>query len=99
MESLSMLFSTYELGIIYFSKPSILLIIMYYLFIYLFLYNYKYCFIFFFMLLHKFMIYLNPSIDITFLDVGQGDSTFIKMPYNKGNILIDTGGEIEKENS
>lgn len=26
------------------------------------------------------------------IDVGQGDSTLIKMPYNKGNILIDTGG-------
>ena len=32
------------------------------------------------------------------IDLGQGDSTFIKMPYNKGNILIDTGGIIEYNN-
>ncbi|MFT9596354.1 DNA internalization-related competence protein ComEC/Rec2 [Mesobacillus sp.] len=44
--------------------------------------------------------YLNPYGHITFLDVGQGDSIFIRMPYNQGNYLIDTGGVIlfEKEN-
>ena len=26
------------------------------------------------------------------LDVGQGDSSMIAFPNNKGNILIDTGG-------
>jgi len=32
--------------------------------------------------------------EVTFLDVGQGDSYLIELPYNKGNILIDTGGVI-----
>ncbi|MBT2685572.1 DNA internalization-related competence protein ComEC/Rec2 [Bacillus sp. ISL-37] len=43
--------------------------------------------------------YLNPHGQITFLDVGQGDSIFIRMPYNQGNYLIDTGGVMpfEKE--
>ncbi|WNF21786.1 DNA internalization-related competence protein ComEC/Rec2 [Mesobacillus jeotgali] len=36
--------------------------------------------------------YLNPYGQVVFLDVGQGDSIFIQMPYNQGNYLIDTGG-------
>ncbi|OES44311.1 DNA internalization-related competence protein ComEC/Rec2 [Domibacillus iocasae] len=37
--------------------------------------------------------------EVTFLDVGQGDSIFIKLPYNQGTYLIDTGGQMpfEKE--
>lgn len=34
----------------------------------------------------------SPYGKITFLDVGQGDSIFIKLPFHEGNILIDTGG-------
>ena len=30
--------------------------------------------------------------EITFIDVGQGDSTLILMPHNQGTYLIDTGG-------
>lgn len=44
--------------------------------------------------------YLNPYGQVVFLDVGQGDSIFIELPYNQGNYLIDTGGVMpfEKEN-
>lgn len=35
---------------------------------------------------------LNPSIEVTMIDVGQGDSIFIHLPFGKGNYLIDTGG-------
>jgi len=28
---------------------------------------------------------------VNFIDIGQGDSTFIELPFNHGNILIDTG--------
>lgn len=32
--------------------------------------------------------------EVTFIDVGQGDSILIKLPHNAGNYLIDTGGII-----
>lgn len=33
----------------------------------------------------------NPFMHVSFIDVGQGDATLIKLPFNRGNILIDTG--------
>ena len=38
---------------------------------------------------------LSPYGEITFIDVGQGDSIFIKLPFGRGNYLIDTGGTIQ----
>lgn len=92
LELITLTISKYQIGIITFSKPSILMIIIYYFLIFLFLYNFKNIYLFIFIFMHKIAIYLNPIMEITYLDVGQGDSTFIKIPYNCGNILIDTGG-------
>ncbi|EAK9823183.1 DNA internalization-related competence protein ComEC/Rec2 [Listeria monocytogenes] len=41
----------------------------------------------------------NFSGKVSFIDVGQGDSILIQLPYNQGNYLIDTGGQLpfEKE--
>lgn len=36
--------------------------------------------------------YLSPSGKITFIDIGQGDSILIELPWRKGVFLIDTGG-------
>ncbi|WP_404403996.1 DNA internalization-related competence protein ComEC/Rec2 [Jeotgalibacillus malaysiensis] len=38
--------------------------------------------------------YLNPKGSITFISVGQGDSILIQLPFNRGNYLIDTGGQV-----
>ncbi len=38
--------------------------------------------------------WLNPNGEVTMIDVGQGDSIFIRLPFHQGNYLIDTGGTI-----
>ena len=74
-------------------KPSFILIVFYYFAIYLALYRTKYLLLFLILIIsHKISIYLDPSMNIIFFDVGQGDSVLISYPYNQLNILIDTGG-------
>lgn len=38
--------------------------------------------------------HVNPYGKVMFIDVGQGDSIFIQLPFNKGVYMIDTGGRI-----
>lgn len=38
--------------------------------------------------------YLTPGIRVHFIDVGQGDSALIELPFRQGVILIDTGGRL-----
>ncbi|MDZ5712287.1 DNA internalization-related competence protein ComEC/Rec2 [Jeotgalibacillus sp. HH7-29] len=38
--------------------------------------------------------YINQKGSITFISVGQGDSILIQLPFNQGNYLIDTGGQV-----
>lgn len=42
--------------------------------------------------------YVNPTGYVAFVDVGQGDALVIKQPFNRGTILVDTGGKIIFEN-
>lgn len=44
---------------------------------------------------HYYYPNVNPVGKIVFIDVGQGDSTLIKLPFNKGNYIIDTGGIVQ----
>jgi competence protein ComEC len=37
---------------------------------------------------------INPYGTVTMIDVGQGDSFLIHLPFGKGNYLIDTGGVV-----
>ncbi|MBD3860568.1 DNA internalization-related competence protein ComEC/Rec2 [Bacillus sp. 28A-2] len=45
--------------------------------------------------------YVTPNFfqkgEVTMLDVGQGDSLFIQLPYRKGHLLVDTGGRLSFE--
>ena len=45
-------------------------------------------------ILNKYKLYFNPSAYVYFLDVGQGDSAIIQLPYNQEIIMIDTGGKL-----
>ena len=51
----------------------------------------------FLLLFHSNLCYLDKSMSITTLDVGQGDSIVVKFPQNQSNILIDTGGIVSFE--
>ena len=41
-----------------------------------------------------FIPYMDSSLKVTYLDVGQGDSIVIELPYRKAVYVIDTGGTI-----
>ncbi len=44
--------------------------------------------------------WISPFGEVTMIDVGQGDSILIRLPFSKGNYLIDTGGTMNfKEES
>jgi competence protein ComEC len=45
-------------------------------------------------LIHYLTNVLTPAGEITFIDVGQGDSILIKLPFGRGNYLIDSGGAL-----
>ena len=102
LEFLSINLSKIDLFIFTFKKVSIFFIILYYIIIYFSLnkiLNKKYNYIFILLIIliiHHNINYLNNYSKVTILDVGQGDSTLIELEHNKGNILIDTGGNIYK---
>ena len=103
LEFLSINLSKIDLFIFTFKKVSIFFIILYYVIIYFTLnkiLNKKYSYIFILLIIliiHHNINYLNNYTKITILDVGQGDSSLIELEHNKGNILIDTGGNIYKD--
>jgi len=104
LENLSLFINNFKIEII-FSKVNISIIILYYLIITVVLYKIykrKYIYIFLIILIlfiHTNINYMKKNAYITFMDVGQGDSAFIHLPYNKGNILIDTGGKYNYDTS
>ena len=86
-----------------FGKPFIIMIVFYYISVVMILNNYKrkFGYILLSLLLitqYNSKIFLS-SVRITMLDVGQGDSLLLELPFNKGNILIDTGGLVNSSYS
>ena len=97
-ENFSIFVSKFDVLVIVFPKIKILFILIYYI-VLLFVLNsilkhtYKNIFLMLFViLLWKYKVYMNPNMIVTYIDVRQGDSTLIQLPYNRGVILIDTGG-------
>lgn len=99
-ELLSITFSKIDNFIFIMSKISTLFIIIYYIIISITLYflsknKYKYIVsLMFIFVIHYNITIFNKGLEITYIDVGQGDSIFIKFPNDKSNILIDTDGKV-----
>ena len=99
LEQLNLFISNYKIEIIL-SKINIFFIIYYYILITFILYKFirkKYIYIlllFITILIHNNINLFKKDSFVTYLDVMQGDSTFVKL--NKSNILIDTGGVYNK---
>lgn len=97
LETISMVLSNIKFGAITLCHINIFIIIWYYFIILIFLKksNYLYGFILVMTIfIHTNINYLNKYIRVSVLDVEQGDSILISLNYNKGNILIDTGGKV-----
>lgn len=97
LQFISLTIDKYKIGQIVFSKPSIIIVLIYYILIYLFIYNKKNIYLLIIIVSHKLYPLIDSSFTVTYLDVGQGDSIFIKYPHNQGNILIDTGGIVNSD--
>ena len=79
-------------------KMNIIIIIIYYVLLYIFLntYNKKYLlFILLSLLIWKYHYLIDNNYYVTYLDVGQGDSSIIR--YKKNITMIDTGGKTSFE--
>lgn len=75
-----------------FCKPSLIVILIYFVIIYgIFRYKRVIYLFLFLVLIHYIYPYFNSNLEITMFDVGEGDSYLVSFPNNGGNILIDTG--------
>jgi len=93
-ENISMFFSQFSLTLD-FGYINTFLVLFYYILITNIIIKfkkYKVVVLIIFVTLMYFSNYFNVNPKITFIDVGQGDSILLQLPHNKGNILIDTGG-------
>lgn len=103
MIGISFLLSLVTMKPLQFGKPSFLLAILLLLGLILLLHQVKYRQKFLLTVIVGVLIitsfsFFNPGM-VAFIDVGQGDSLLIKLPFKKETFLIDTGGRLtfEKE--
>ncbi|MBS4217086.1 DNA internalization-related competence protein ComEC/Rec2 [Bacillus sp. FJAT-49711] len=102
-EQLASLASTFKFSTIITGKPSMVSIIFMILGAYLYVFltekrkprTIAVLPVTFILLIHISLIHYSPKGEVVFIDIGQGDSTLIKLPYNRGTYLIDTGGQLD----
>ena len=98
LERISIILSNIKIGTLLFPKAINILYIIYLLLIIIYLHLKKKILIvsvLILLIIHLFIPILDSNKYIDFIDVGQGDSTIIRM--NHKTIIIDTGGNPKKE--
>ena len=92
LETISLFISKINITKIIFPKPSLLIIVLYYIIFLLSYQNKKYFYLNIILLIIIYIYpYLNSNFEVVMFEVGEADCHFIKYPYNKNTILIDTG--------
>ena len=99
-ENMSLIFNNITYIKFTFAKVSTPILFLYYLLIYLLIKKVSFKNILFFLILlffHNNINVFNPESYLLFFDVGQGNAALLKLPYNQGIVLIDTGGKLSFE--
>ena len=92
LETISLFISKINITKIIFPKPSLLIIVLYYIIFLLSYQNKKYFYLNISLLIIIYISpYLNSNFEVVMFEVGEADCHLIKYPYNKNTILIDTG--------
>ena len=89
LEFTNKLIATYNIDLI-FKYMNPFLVLIYYLIFIISIKKKKFYLLIIYFIIHYNMFYIYPRV--TMIDVKRGDSFLIELPFNKGNILIDTGG-------
>lgn len=92
LETISLFISKINITKIIFPKPSLLIIVLYYIIFLLSYQNKKYFYLNSILFIIIYISpYLNSNFEVVMFEVGEADCHLIKYPYNKNTILIDTG--------
>lgn len=92
IETISLFISKINITKIIFPKPSLLIIVLYYIIFLQSYQNKKYFYLNIILLIIIYISpYLNSNFEVVMFEVGEADCHLIKYPYNKNTILIDTG--------
>ena len=92
LETISLFISKINITKIIFPKPSLLIIVLYYIIFLPSYQNKKYFYLNIILLIIIYISpYLNSNFEVVMFEVGEADCHLIKYPYNKNTILIDTG--------
>jgi len=100
MELIAKFFDKINFLVLNLPSTNIFIIILYFLVLIFIFNNFKFkklIILIIMIFMHTNIHYFNKYPIVTLLDVGQGDSILLELQHNKGNILIDTGGNYNND--